>query len=435
MFPRYCLLAGCLFFVAQAGSPSVSGQDKEPAAPEKRVVVGRLFSAVGTLLTRPDSTKDWRLPALYDSVSSKDELLVLPGARGVLELKEGEVRLSLVGDLPGLSPSLILETAAVLHAGGAFDLDMTLQRGRAMVENRRKKGDVKVRFRVGQDHLDVELAGRDTMAVLELYRRWLPGTPFVKDAKKPPQPESNLLLLITKGKASVEFRGEKQTLEGPVLYHWSNYRRFEGPVRLKALPKWITPAADNSPRATAWHNAVESLRRVLADKGLEAGLADALKQADSLKRSVAVYASAALDDLKGSLAGLEDSRSAEVRAAGVEALQHFAGRGHEFARQLYQALVHSKFTAGQAEIAIQLLRGFGAEELARPETYDALITYLKHQRLAVRELAAWNLYRLVPQGKDIAYDAAAPAEQRSRAQAAWRKLIPEGQLPPSPKKD
>ena len=46
-------------------------------------------------------------------------------------------------------------------------------------------------------------------------------------------------------------------------------------------------------------------------------------------------------------------------------------------------------------------------DLDRPETYDALIAYLRHSRLPVRELARWHLYRLVPAGRKIVYDAAA----------------------------
>jgi hypothetical protein len=41
---------------------------------------------------------------------------------------------------------------------------------------------------------------------------------------------------------------------------------------------------------------------------------------------------------------------------------------------------------------------------------------------------------LVPDGKSIAYDAAAAEGQRLQAIAQWRRLIPEGQLPPPPKK-
>ena len=62
-------------------------------------------------------------------------------------------------------------------------------------------------------------------------------------------------------------------------------------------------------------------------------------------------------------------------------------------------------------------------------TYQALIHYLAHDRAAVRELAAWHLYRLVPEGRKIAYDAAAAPAERARAQAAWRKLLPAGRVP------
>jgi hypothetical protein len=59
---------------------------------------------------------------------------------------------------------------------------------------------------------------------------------------------------------------------------------------------------------------------------------------------------------------------------------------------------------------------------------------LQHKDPGIRELAAWRLYQLVPQGKDIAYDAAGSAEERTRGQAVWRKLIPEGKLPPGSEK-
>ena len=59
---------------------------------------------------------------------------------------------------------------------------------------------------------------------------------------------------------------------------------------------------------------------------------------------------------------------------------------------------------------------------------------LNNPHLAVRTLAHWHLVRLVPAGKEIPYDAAAPAEDRRAAFQRWRDLIPPGQLPPEPKK-
>ena len=48
-------------------------------------------------------------------------------------------------------------------------------------------------------------------------------------------------------------------------------------------------------------------------------------------------------------------------------------------------------------------------------------------------LAQWHLNRLAPAGKDIPYNPAGTAEERDQAFKAWKKLIPDGQLPPKPK--
>ena len=52
---------------------------------------------------------------------------------------------------------------------------------------------------------------------------------------------------------------------------------------------------------------------------------------------------------------------------------------------------------------LQLLFGFSPEDLTQPETYEVLIDYLAHEKPAIRNLAAWHLVRLVPQGKSIAF--------------------------------
>jgi hypothetical protein len=67
-----------------------------------------------------------------------------------------------------------------------------------------------------------------------------------------------------------------------------------------------------------------------------------------------------------------------------------------------------------------------------PETYSLLIDNLRHDRLAIRELAFWHLRRLVPAGQSIRYDPAGSSEQRERAFEQWKKLVPDGKLPPQP---
>jgi hypothetical protein len=82
---------------------------------------------------------------------------------------------------------------------------------------------------------------------------------------------------------------------------------------------------------------------------------------------------------------------------------------------------------------MELLHSFGEDDLARPEVYQTLIDYLEHDRLAVRGLAYWHLIRLVPEGKAFGYAPLEAKEKREGAIAKWRKLIPEGKMPPKPK--
>jgi hypothetical protein len=62
-------------------------------------------------------------------------------------------------------------------------------------------------------------------------------------------------------------------------------------------------------------------------------------------------------------------------------------------------------------------------------TYETLIDYLLHDKLAIRQLAKWHLERLVPAGRDIAYDPAGSGEARHPAYDQWKKLVPNGKLP------
>src|SRR5262249_53961514 len=129
-------------------------------------------------------------------------------------------------------------------------------------------------------------------------------------------------------------------------------------------------------------------------------------------------------------------KHAEVREATVEALRAWVGRGPGQDQALYEFLQkEKKFTKAQAEIAVQLLHNYDEADRERPETYELLIGYLRSERPAVRELAAWHLYRMAPAGKDIPFDPGASREELDKAYKAWKKLVPTGQLPPKPKKE
>ena len=82
---------------------------------------------------------------------------------------------------------------------------------------------------------------------------------------------------------------------------------------------------------------------------------------------------------------------------------------------------------------MQLLLGFSPDDLARPETFEVLIDYLAHDKDAIRNLAAWHLVRIVPDGKSIGFTLGGTPADHAKTVQAWRKLIPPGELPRSPK--
>ena len=63
-----------------------------------------------------------------------------------------------------------------------------------------------------------------------------------------------------------------------------------------------------------------------------------------------------------------------------------------------------------------------------------LIEYLAHDQSPIRNLAAWHLVRLVPQGKAIAFKPNGTKADTESAYREWKKLIPPGKLPPGAKK-
>jgi len=126
---------------------------------------------------------------------------------------------------------------------------------------------------------------------------------------------------------------------------------------------------------------------------------------------------------------LTKSKNKDVRAAAAKALRHWIDRGQKEDAGFYEALVAHKVKPGQAAIVMELLHGIGPQARNRPETYDALIGYLGSDLQALRELAHRNLMYLAPAGGDVDYDAGGSADERARGQAAWRKLIPQGQVP------
>ncbi len=187
--------------------------------------------------------------------------------------------------------------------------------------------------------------------------------------------------------------------------------------------------------------AVEQLWRGLIDdkKSVEVTLQEALDSTNPTQRDLAVLFLCGLDDVSTVIDALgdQDPSHGDVRRAAIFALQHWIGRDGTQDDKLYNSikktgiLIDKKFTQTEAEMIMQLLHQLSEEQIYSPETYDALISYLRHKRLAIRELAYMPLWLLVPQGRSIPSKPGEGTDQRELAYEQWKKLIPTGKLPPS----
>jgi len=436
---RAAAAVACSVALLFVGTRPAPADDAEP-----RVAVARCISAAGTLLRRERADKAWHVVPPDEAVHSRDTLLALPGARAVVEPRPESVTLTLWGNLPQLSTFNGLQSEAVLHDTRAFDLDFTPVRGRLVLRNTKARGPAKVWLRLPGEGWQLTLANPGDEAAVELYGRWPRGVPFRKEPRPGEVPTNTLLLFALKGQVELKTPAAQLALAappGPALFEWDSAAGADrGPQRLERPPDWADPKAKPPEEAARIAGIVQRLEARLKDKAPDDALLDLLAAADrdddarraALTREVAVCGLAALDELPRVADALADAKHPEARDAAVAALRHWIGGGPGRDARLYRVLVdHSRLSAAQAETVLQLLHSpFAADQ---PETYEALIAYLGHSQLAVRELARWHLYRLAPAGRDIKYDAAADEAERTKAVEAWKKFIPRGELPPREK--
>ena len=221
---------------------------------------------------------------------------------------------------------------------------------------------------------------------------------------------------------------------GPTLYHWDNLTRMPDVHRFDKLPDSVKPFTADELKL---FESLGGIAKAWAAKPapISKTLTGALESKDPLERKAAVVALGAVDDLPGLYGALTNNNHADARDMAVLAIRHYIGRAPGKSIELFNYLTKSeKYTPTQAKNLIHLFNGIQKDRLRQPDTYEMLIDALNHPKLAGRELARWHLVRLVPDGKSITYDAAAPEAERTRAIEAWRKLVPPGELPPPPKK-
>jgi hypothetical protein len=378
------------------------------------------------------------------TVSTGDLLVSLPGFRTTLRCKNG-LDLTLWGNVPeAYLPMPILESAVVLNNNPGVGLDFTLDRGRVLVTS--QSGDAtRLRVRFGgsppspPEVWDVILETPGTEVIMDLVGRAVADAGAGFRSGLPPQTEFSLLVL--KGQATVKRQGKTWGVPpewGPTMFFWINR---VGQVSVGPPPKeylaFFRKELPETPAAKEMNAALDTLLPGPgAAKPIEEVL-DARLQAPTAtaaQRTLAVYCLGALDLLPKLLDCIDAQDRNDVRKTAVLALIPWLGRRAGQDEKLFEVLVNQKgYKESQATTVLQLLYGFTDQQLKDPDIWDTLISSLKSQRPAIRELAYYHLIRRVPQARTARdpaqYD---PGNDPDKAYIAWKALIPDGKLPPLP---
>lgn len=368
---------------------------------------------------------------------------VVPPERMVIALFGGEfqsandaVDMKVLADVGQRGPFPVLEAAVRFHANTKRDLSVTLDRGVIVLTNTKKNGAAHVQVRVSDETFEITLSEPKAKVAIELYGRHIAGPPNLKSAKDD-TPVLNVAFFALEGEVVVSTDQDSTRLHsppGPTLYLWDNVTRMPEVHRFDTLPDSVKPFTPDEKKFLATISGFA--KAWVAKPGpLTKTLREAVNSNDPLERKAAVVALGAVDDLPGLFAVLSNKNHADARDMAVLAIRHWLGRAPGKSIELNTYLTKSAdYTPTQSKNLIHLFNGISKERMRQPATYELLIEALNHTKMAGRELAHWHLIRLVPDGKSIKYDAAAPEAERMNAIAEWHRLVPPGELPPPPKK-
>ena len=316
------------------------------------------------LLQRPIDGEAWGRIAGGNRIYTKNLLLSLPGYRNTIHLDTG-VDVMLWGNLPEFSKQAaparkgevganssslaapVLESGIVLDAPKpGIDVEVTLDRGRIRLSNRKPRDAAHIRLHFQQETWDLTLPDQATEIAVELWGMYPPGVAFSKDPQAP-GPLSCLGLFV-KGKSPVEVITERQTYTLPPVswLTWStmNEPPIVGPMSLDKTPEWWTTKMvrpTESPRIVDMFLALEDFsEKVLhnPDEDIPGALWRQVRDSpDFGHRILGVLCLGALDGWLQLAEALED-HNPEVRGTAAIALIHWSGRSRDNDLVLCQAL-------------------------------------------------------------------------------------------------
>lgn len=416
---------------------------------DKQAPIGRLLQPEAKetgILMQQMMDKSWRRVAgknlkVPDPVYSSRPLLALPASKSVVQTNRG-LKVTLWSNAPMTWPPATIpfryESGAELHFHNDLDLELTLRRGRLVLENTEER-PVVVRLRVenplyaGQNEFfDLALDAKGTEVIVDHWSYFPFTEPFYKNPKEAKRagPTVEVGILVMSGNTLVKHGDVTFSMNAPpgrAVVAWKSTEGLRGPFDLKQAP-------DMAPKfEPAILKARDEVAAKLVNQDIDVVLAESVASPTPAVRRYAVLSMEALDDIAGLVEALNQEKLGDLRLSAHEALRNWISLSRDNDYKLYD-LLKTRYKAKEAGDIMELLHYFSAEQLKRPERYEVLIDNLDNSNLVIRELSHWHLVSLVPQGRKIRYSAAMDSIQRQQAQAEWRLLIPPGQLPPAPQK-
>ncbi|HEV3258305.1 MAG TPA: HEAT repeat domain-containing protein [Gemmataceae bacterium] len=382
------------------------------------------------LLQRKTAKDRWQhVRGPRSPIKSDYTLVSLPGYRSEIEL-QSKVGLILWGNLlPDGRSASVLESEAVLNYNPKVDLDITLNHGRIVITNH-KRDEARVTLRFQQEVWQVTLPENGCEVVAELWSLFPAGMDY--KASVDPQgdgPDVALALIVTHGQAQLKVNYATQRLEepsGPAAFRWDNAAGADrSPQMMEKLPGWLTRTQLDSRVAKALEKLSSQLNK---GEDIEVVLPQAVRDDNGLVRVYGVFALGAISDLPDLLDALGDENNVDVRFNAIITLRNWIALRKGNPEKLYAEL-RDKYKSS-ANVIIELLYTYGKEQLRNPNTWESLVAYLDSPKLAIRELANWQLWQLLPEVQaNIRFDANGDSDQREAAILRWQKIIPPGQLP------
>ncbi|MBI2804919.1 MAG: hypothetical protein HYX68_08060 [Planctomycetes bacterium] len=423
------------------------------------------IKAPAVLLTKPDKGGWKRITKDESDVVSGQPLVSLPGSKSVVTLASG-IEVILWGNLPEITQDIAtLESRITLHATGQLDGDLTLDRGRILLRNKKATGQdafVRVRFAnptLGQEeYFDFTLQGIDAAVIVERFGTLNQDDPFVEDPKdkKRTWPTAHLRVFAYGPSVRVRSGGDNYQLDAenlPMMQWESRTALLARPDRVM-LPPWFKGTSPPKKEAEKLmrkkaEEAHQQLAKLLDAKGIDVALAELEENVQKnvpneilMNKKIsegtlalwrhALRCSMAVDDVAHVWEEFaKPKQPIFVRGVCMQAIQQWLALNRDNDYVLLKIL-RKNFRLRETE-SIKIMERFhyiSVQAASKPVTYQYLIEDLNNDLLPIRTLSHWHLLVLAPVGASIPYDPDMPAPLRMEAVQRWSTLIRPGQLPP-----